>query len=335
MDYFLEEIKFSPEKAKKFLQSNALFYCVVALLVLKIAALAASVNFPQNIFFADITKNSLEILANQTRQSLGLGVLTDNPQLDQAAREKAEDMVKNGYFAHTSPTGITPWHWFKSAGYTYKYAGENLAIGFFDSTEVFNAWMNSPSHKENLLNPNYKEVGTAVLGGFGGNNTIVVVQLFGSQLPAKASSAAQVAKNTTQPATKPVTKPTTEKPAETAKPVTQPVAEKNTAKISEKVLSQSTEVMTTPTGEPIVENNLRNTIINALLYNNIAIIQNVIYGVALVLIGTFILLIFFSNEIKIGGGLAVRATLMIAILALSLTLDRGAVINMIPHNVII
>jgi hypothetical protein len=180
MDYTLEKFDFNPELLAKIIKSNVLLYCVVLLLVLKIATVLVSINFPQNIFFADITKFALENFANQTRQSQGLPVLVENQKLNQAAQMKAENMVRNQYFSHTSPQGLTPWHWFLQAGYNYKYAGENLAIGFFESEEVYNAWINSASHKANILNPNYKEVGTAVLKGFGQNNAIVVVQEFGS-----------------------------------------------------------------------------------------------------------------------------------------------------------
>ena len=200
MDYFVKEdiIEHVFERIKRlilpsesndyksrFLQSNILLYFVVLLLALKIVATLISINFPQNIFFADVTKSALENFTNQTRQSDGLKTLTENQKLDQAAELKAENMVQDKYFDHTSPTGVTPWFWFLKAGYNYKYAGENLAIGFYDSKEVYDAWLNSPSHKTNITNPNYTEVGTAVLSGFGQNNTIVVVQEFGSQLPVK------------------------------------------------------------------------------------------------------------------------------------------------------
>jgi hypothetical protein len=168
---------------RRFLQSNILLYFVVLLLAVKLFSGLIFINFPQNIFFADITKATLEIFANQTRQSLGLAPLSESQKLNQAARLKAEDMVQNQYFSHTSPIGITPWFWFLRTGYNYKYAGENLAIGFFDSEQVYNAWLNSPSHRANLINPNYKEIGTAVLQGFGQNNAIIVVQLFGSLQP--------------------------------------------------------------------------------------------------------------------------------------------------------
>ena len=95
---------------------------------------------------------------------------------------KAQDMMAKGYFEHTSPQGISPWYWFDQSGYDYRYAGENLAIGFIDSGEVNNAWLASPAHKANILNGNYRETGTAVLSGnFQGGQTTVVVQLFGTK----------------------------------------------------------------------------------------------------------------------------------------------------------
>lgn len=174
------EKDFSP-KIADFLQSKALFYCAILIFVLKIGISLAPVNFPKNIFFADITKAALEAMVNQARQARGLEALADSRILDQAAMMKAENMVQNQYFSHTGPDGTSPWHWFSTAKYNYKYAGENLAVGFYESREVYEAWLNSPSHKDNLLNPNYKEIGTAILGGFGPNNAIIVVQLFGSQ----------------------------------------------------------------------------------------------------------------------------------------------------------
>lgn len=170
----------------RLIQSNFFFYSVVFLLVLQAAVFVALAGFSYQWFSADISKIALETLANQARIQADLQPLAENPQLEKAAQMKAQDMVAQGYFQHTSPTGITPWFWFSKAGYNYKYAGENLAIGFFESQDVFNAWLDSPTHKANILNSNYKEVGTAVLSGFGQNGAIVVVQEFGSKMPAKA-----------------------------------------------------------------------------------------------------------------------------------------------------
>lgn len=165
----------------KFLDGRALFYYLILISVLKISLLPFFIYFPKSIFFAEITKSILIHLTNQTRTSIGLPSLKENPKLVQAAYLKADDMIKKDYFSHQSPEGIWPWDWLKRVGYNYQLAGENLAIGFLDSEEVHRAWLNSPSHKANILNPNYQEIGIAVLkGDFEGNEAVIVVQLFGS-----------------------------------------------------------------------------------------------------------------------------------------------------------
>ena len=167
-----------------FLQSNMALCIVILLFFVKIIASGLLLPLPQNTFFADITRTSLITLLNQNRAMAGLSPLQENSQLDKAALLKAQDMLQHHYFSHQSPLGFTPWYWFLQAGYKYKYAGENLAVGFIESGQVFDAWFNSQSHRENLLNPNYRDVGTAIVEGFGANNEMLVVQVFGS-LPAR------------------------------------------------------------------------------------------------------------------------------------------------------
>lgn len=130
---------------------------------------------------ADISNAELVNLTNQMRAQNGLGALTENGQLDAAASAKADDMFAKNYWAHNSPDGLTPWVFIKGAGYNYIYAGENLARGFGSATDVVNAWMASPEHRENLLSGNYREVGFAVKSGsLTGEETLLVVQELGS-----------------------------------------------------------------------------------------------------------------------------------------------------------
>ena len=174
----------------KFLESKFLFYYLLFLLILKLFTVSYLIYLPKTIYFADISSTSLIKLTNQGREALGFGHLTENSQLDKAASLKAQDMIAQDYFAHQSPEGKSPWYWIKSANYDYQYAGENLAIGFLDSEEVYQAWNNSPSHKANLFNPNYQDIGITVLkGDFQGNEIYVVVQLFGSPKTKPASKA--------------------------------------------------------------------------------------------------------------------------------------------------
>ena len=95
MEVKAEKTHFYLEISKKLLLSNFLFYCVIFLFVLKISTVLVSINFPQNIFFADVTKSALENFVNQTRQSVGLSMLSENQKLNQAAQLKAENMTQN------------------------------------------------------------------------------------------------------------------------------------------------------------------------------------------------------------------------------------------------
>lgn len=302
----------------RFLQSNVLLYCVVLLLFLKVAVTLISINFPQNIFFADVTKYALENFINQTRQSVGLNPLKPNEKLNQAAQLKAENMVQNQYFSHTSPTGLTPWFWFAKAGYSYKYAGENLAVGFYESEEVYRAWLNSPSHKANIINPNYTEVGTAVMSGFGGGlpgqgNTIVVVQTFASPLPIK----------TTQPEQ-------TQLPAKTE--VVQAPEQTVSPNNNGKVLSQS---VITETVKEAGTNSVQSKVISSVLYDYENILQNIVYGASLVVIGVLLILIFFNFEIKFKRELVFRAFLVVVLLSAATLLNKEIIIAFIPHQIII
>ncbi|PIR86018.1 hypothetical protein COU14_01230 [Candidatus Kaiserbacteria bacterium CG10_big_fil_rev_8_21_14_0_10_44_10] len=136
---------------------------------------------------------------NSARAEEGKSPLVRNPALDEAARLKAEDMAKNEYFAHWSPTGVSPWHWFGEAGYSYVHAGENLAVHFTDSSAVVDAWLKSPTHRENIMNAKYTEIGIGTAKGqYEGYDTVFVVQMFGTPAAIVASS---VVEETTVPAT--------------------------------------------------------------------------------------------------------------------------------------
>jgi hypothetical protein len=133
---------------------------------------------------AEVISSVLANLTNGERQAQDLPTLTVSPLLNEAAEMKANDMATNGYFAHTSPTGKTPWYWLEQVGYNYQYAGENLAINFSDSQDVTNAWMASPTHKANIVKENYTEIGTGVATGmYQGKETVFVTQVYANPLP--------------------------------------------------------------------------------------------------------------------------------------------------------
>lgn len=138
--------------------------------------------------------SAAELLAdtNRERQAASLSDLTVNPQLNEAAFLKAQDMFKHDYWAHVSPSGTTPWYWLGDAGYNYTVAGENLAKNYPDAQSTVSAWMNSETHRDNILNGGYKEVGFAVVdGSLNGRNTTLVVAFYGASAGEVAVEGAQ------------------------------------------------------------------------------------------------------------------------------------------------
>ncbi len=130
-------------------------------------------------------------LTNGDRSANSLGGLTISPVLVSAAQAKANDMAAKGYFAHVSPDGKNSWYWFKQAGYMFIYAGENLAVDFSDSIDVEQAWMNSPTHRANILDGNFTQIGIATAQGvYQGRLTTFVVQMFGTPATVGAPVAA-------------------------------------------------------------------------------------------------------------------------------------------------
>jgi len=139
-------------------------------------------------FATDIHVEQLLNDTNSQRAALGLTPLTLNAQLSAAAAQKASDMLAKDYWAHNSPTGATPWDFISGSGYHYVVAGENLAKNFTTSQAVVDAWMASPTHKENIVKPGYRDIGFAVVNGkINGEDTTLVVQMFGSTVESLAN----------------------------------------------------------------------------------------------------------------------------------------------------
>ena len=137
------------------------------------------------VLASQITNDSVLQLINQERAKQGLRKLEENNQLMKVAHDKLDDMINYHYFAHTSPQGVTPWSWYEKNSYDYQYAGENLAINFLTAENQNRAWMKSPDHKKNILNPHYLETGIAVgVGEVDGQESIITVEEFGSLMGA-------------------------------------------------------------------------------------------------------------------------------------------------------
>jgi|GEM_PF-6728680 len=116
---------------------------------------------------------------NHYRSQHQLGLLASDSTLTKAAQNRLQDMVANNYFAHVSPSGVTPFQVAQAAGFTGRSFGENIAMGPFSSAEeLVDAWMNSPGHKANILTSGFTHIGVAI--GKNSEGSWIAVQLFGS-----------------------------------------------------------------------------------------------------------------------------------------------------------
>ncbi len=98
-------------------------------------------------------------LVNSERAAQGLMALQKDSRLAALAQQKAEDMAKNQYFSHTSPTYGSAFDMLKAAGYNYKTAGENIAMGQKSAASVMDGWMHSSGHRANILHTSYEKIG--------------------------------------------------------------------------------------------------------------------------------------------------------------------------------
>jgi hypothetical protein len=168
----------------------------VAVLVLAVIIFEAGylvqtkVVFLSTDFLASVLPAVLADLTNESRAANGVSLVTRDTALDAIAQAAAEDMATKGYFSHVSPDGKTPWYWLDRAGYKYSYAGQNLAVNFTDSENVETAWMESPTHRANIVKPEYTHVGFGTANGFyEGRETTFVVEFFATPAVEKVAVA--------------------------------------------------------------------------------------------------------------------------------------------------
>jgi hypothetical protein len=178
---------FTPHHTNNFrskLLHNSGIFAIIGVLLVSNIFIRILDSTPLHIlgFTSSVTIDEVVRSTNEKRVAAGLKPLVYNEKLADAARRKAANMFSENYWAHNSPSGKTPWVWFNDAGYKYVYAGENLAKDFGSTDRMMDAWMASPTHKENIVSSKYSEVGIAVApGSIGGQDTVLVVQLFGTQ----------------------------------------------------------------------------------------------------------------------------------------------------------
>jgi uncharacterized protein YkwD len=171
--------KIKKQDLKKF--SIVLLISIFSFLIFKTIIFFLS---SEKVLGVAVKLNSAQIIAlvNQERQKEGLSALKPNEELARAAQAKISDMFVYEYWDHLSPSGKTPWPFILDAGYDYAFAGENLAKDFNNDQALVKSWMESDSHRANILSPDYED--TAVIFGSGqinGQETILIVQFFGKQ----------------------------------------------------------------------------------------------------------------------------------------------------------
>lgn len=164
------------------LHIDAMFVYFLAFVLFRSLLSLGYAQFPDVLGYAtDIRVEQLLAGTNARRAEAGLTPLALDQRLSRAAALKAQDMFTDDYWAHNNPNGKTPWSFISIAGYHYRVAGENLAKNFSMSNGVVDAWMASPTHKENIMRADYKDIGFAVVNGhIGGEETTLVVQMFGA-----------------------------------------------------------------------------------------------------------------------------------------------------------
>jgi uncharacterized protein YkwD len=141
-------------------------------------------TIPVQAVSAAIGAEDLLTLHNEERRKANLPPLRINAELMDSAQQKAEAMLELNCWSHYCPPDVEPWTFFTEAGYDYLYAGENLAEGYFNNEDVMVAWMNSPTHEENIVKPEYEEIGFGIVQGNyqGKENNIIIVVHFGTEM---------------------------------------------------------------------------------------------------------------------------------------------------------
>ena len=244
------------------LRPRRLIFHTIIVLLLQVIIAGFVIFFPTGAFLTPdlMVEESRRIIAltNELRQGLKINLLAESPTLNQAAFDKAQDMLLNQYFAHISPENKSLTTWLKSVNYQYDIAGENLAMGFADASEVMNGWKQSPTHYANLTDTDYKEIGVAMISGpYQDFDTTLVAQYFA--LPANVSLQVEspkietaVVNQNNQPVNNNVNV-NSNQPAETPKPVitNQTNANQNLVNINQSIKPPVLAPALTPIIEPV------------------------------------------------------------------------------------
>ncbi|MCX6806659.1 MAG: CAP domain-containing protein [Candidatus Berkelbacteria bacterium] len=138
-------------------------------LVITITAIFVVFSFVSVVHASPISQENVIKLTNQLRIQNNLPELIVSDELNRAAQRKAEDIVKRNYWSHQTPDGQPFWSFVDEKAYNWSNLGENLAADFKNSENMVSAWYASPSHKKNILNNDYQDIGVGIY-----QNTVAV-----------------------------------------------------------------------------------------------------------------------------------------------------------------
>lgn len=186
------------------LKHRALLAYSGILIATKAALVILGIAYPSaSLYSFAINESNIVRMTNEARQEAGLDSLDINATLRGAAQAKADDMIARQYFSHEGPEGESPWQWLNKSGYRYTAAGENLAIHYKTAEALGQGWLASPTHRANILDKRFTEVGVGFSQGkIEGYDSIVVVQLFASPRTPAAKPIAQPPKEADETRTK-------------------------------------------------------------------------------------------------------------------------------------
>ncbi len=180
------------KRSKRFVHTYLPYLPMLLILFISVFVSGYTPKHGTLAYATEVSKDSLLNATNSERSSHGKSSLKINDTLSQAAQAKANDMTNRNYWSHNTPDGQEPWVFINGAGYSYIKAGENLAYGFTTSKETVNGWMNSPSHRDNLLDPDYVDVGFGYANSSNYNKAgqeTVVVAMYGNPQNESANTA--------------------------------------------------------------------------------------------------------------------------------------------------
>lgn len=216
------------------LRAKTLTTIAIALLLVKASVVGyLFLAHPEGARMSEVLIARVIELTNQDRQNNNLNTLKTNPVLTNSAEAKANDLITRNYFSHNTPDGKKPWDFIDRGQYRYLFVGENLAMNFSTADSVHRALMNSPTHKKNILNERYEDIGVAMVSGMiNGKQTNVLVELFGT------------IRSTTLAAVPPTVPPKVE-PTPTPESIVEVAGEESNTTV-EPVLTPSSESVPTP-----------------------------------------------------------------------------------------